>query len=173
MHNSYFFNFKNKYITMRKRILLTIATMLLTAGNITANAADSIILWRANGEKITINIGERPKLTFVKGEVIITTAKGSVAYPAQELQRCTYESTADGIEGTTASKMPTLTMDGNSVTITGLPSASQVAVYSVNGLQLGLMQANSSGKATVSTTSMQEGVYIIKTAAGNFKIRKP
>lgn len=166
--------FKSKqYITMRKRILQTIAIMLLTAGNITANAADSIILWRTNGEKITINIGERPKITFGNGEVTITTANGSVAYPAGELQRCTYESITDGIEGMEVTKTPSLAMDGNGVTVTGLPAASQVAVYSVNGLLLSSMQADNSGKATVCTTTMPEGVYIVKTTVGNFKIRKP
>lgn len=158
---------------MRKRILQAVLIMLLTAGSTVATAADSIILWRANGEKITITIGEHPKITFGNGDVIITTVNGEVAYPANELVRCTCESTADGIESVRAGSVPSLAFDGVDVIITGLPEASSVTVYSVAGREQCSVQADGNGRACVPMASMEAGIYIFKTKTGNFKIRKP
>lgn len=157
---------------MKKLSILTIVLLLLTAGIVTAKATDSIILWRSNGEKITINFSERPKLTFGKGEIKITTNNHEVAYPAEEVLRCTYESTSSNIEHINAGTTPTLSFAGNNVIISGLSAASPVAVYNTAGQMLCSQQADSSGKTQVDITSLPSGVYIIKTSVGNFKIRK-
>ena len=53
-----------------------------------------------------------------------------------------------------------------------LPADSPIDVYNLNGILVQQIKTNDDGKAQVDIISQQNGVYIIRSKAGVFKILK-
>ena len=104
-------------------------------------------------------MSEKPVVTYKGDVLILTTESTTVEYPLADLQKFTFEETADAVESV---RMNQPTGDGT------------VRIYNVSGTLMRTIQPseNDGSDAKFSTQDLPAGIYIIKQGTQTYKIRK-
>ena len=79
-------------------------------------------VWKADGQVMTINLGEEPQTTYCNGILTITTSKTTITYPFNQVRKYTYvpeSSTSEG-DGVPDGINVVLTDNGESLSFKGL-----------------------------------------------------
>ena len=112
-------------------------------------------LHKASGEEVTILLKERPVVTFVSNDLVVTTQSNEVSYPSADIMKFTYEAVEySGVNGL-AQTGSLISFLGDELQVAHLTPATEVAVYTLDG------------KCVATAT-----VYVVKTSSVTFKIRK-
>lgn len=155
-----------------KKLLTTAFIVLACATNSYADEFKQLILWKANGERVNISLEEYPRVTFTSDEVLITTHMNDLSFPANDVVRFTYGTSATDI-AITVDNQTSFSLTDNRLSISNIKSNSTVTVYQADGALITSQKTDKSGNVTINIESYQPGVYLVKTSSGNFKIRKP
>lgn len=156
-----------------KKLLTTAFIVLACATNSYADEFKQLILWKANGERVNISLEEYPRVTFTSDEVLITTHMNDLSFPANDVVRFTYGTSATDIANVTVDNQTSFSLTDNRLSISNIKSNSTVTVYQADGALITSQKTDKSGNVTINIESYQPGVYLVKTSSGNFKIRKP
>ena len=134
--------------------------------------ADDMLLqiWQADGQVVIINLNEEPVTTYSEGNLIITTTKGVISYPLENVVKYTYIS-ADGISSPEGMNTK-FSQDGETLIFSGLTQGTEIAVYSSAGLVMHKVKAGIQSKTTVSISDLPPGVYLVKVNSATYKITK-
>lgn len=155
-----------------KKLLTAALIVFACAANSYAEDFKQLILWKANGERVNISLEEYPRVTFTSDEVLITTHMNDFSFPAKDIVRFTYDTSTTGIENVTSDNQLSFSLIKNRLSISNTKSNSTIMVYQVDGVLMTSQKSDKSGNVIINMESYQPGVYIVKTASGNFKIRK-
>lgn len=149
------------------------AALLAVSSAVGAEGVNAVAFWKTDGQKVTVLFDEQPKVTFTADEMRVTTHMSELSFPAGEVVRLTHEwVTPDRIAAPAAGDVRFhLSEDG--LRMTALPARSVVEVYASDGKRSLTVSTDGSGNAVLDMRSLPSGVYVIRTSAGNFKIRKP
>lgn len=133
--------------------------------------AQSLVVWQKDGSCVLYTLDERPKTTFDKNVLIITTTKVRVEYPLEKVKRYTYDMT-NGINDANEQRGVTVRQTNDGVVLYHLAKGKWVAVYSTDGKRLLTCQSNGKQPTSLSLKSLPAGTYLIKTDSITYKILK-
>ena len=118
-----------------------------------------LVVHAKSGGEVSYALSEKPVVTYKGDVLILTTESTTVEYPLADLQKFTFEETADAVESV---RMNQPKGDGT------------VRIYNVSGTLVRTIQPSENGgsDARFSTQDLPAGIYIIKQGAQTYKIRK-
>ena len=156
-----------------RKILLTMALMLVACVTMRAQDVQRLVVWQKSGEKVYIDLAEQPETTFAGGNLVITTSTTTVRYPISNVLRYTYEGEMTAIETPDVKPGEIIFRQGaDQMTFDGLPEGVRLEVYSMDGKQL-FVETSQKGKTTVvSLANYPAGIYIVKSGDATYKILK-
>ncbi len=149
---------------MRKFIV--IAT-LLSAACLQTRADDYKYLTAAyNNTEESYELATVQKITFEDGNVVITTSKGVVALPEDQMEKMYFSATATAVES--------LATESQSLSYSnGLLHASGKALLYIYSSAGQLVQAaNVDGEMSISLRGLSEGVYVVSMGEETIKVLK-
>ena len=167
------FNLKLQQI-MKKKLLLTLFTMLLTAGQAWAQweqqkRVTQVVVWNADQTYTVYKCADQPTINMQDDQMVLTVNDTQVYYPANEVRKFTFD---DGsltpVERT--KKQATFDITQERIVVSDLGQGS-VNVYDANGRQMAAAKSEG-GQATVNISQLRRGVYVVKAGNTNFKFLK-
>ena len=156
---------------LRKTMLLPALLALASAAG--AEEVNAVAFWKTDGQKVTVLLDEQPKVTFTDEEMRVTTRTHEWAFPAGDVERFTYEWAAPTKIDAPGLREVCFHLSDGRLLLSALPANSPVEVYALDGKKQLDATAGEAGDATADMRPLPAGLYVIKTAVGNFKIRKP
>lgn len=150
--------------------LLIVAVMAMTMS--TALADETCLTLNFNdGRVIKFGFSDKPAMTFLNDDMVITTDEQEVSYPRTDLLNFTFtQGTTTGVKGVDAEGCFVNFTSRNSFTVAGVDSG-LIRVYSINGNCL--LSVAAAGNTTVSLAGLQSGVYVVEIPGMKpLKIRK-
>lgn len=146
--------------------------LLAFALSVVSKADDRVLqIWQADGNVINIKLDESPKTKYVEGDLVITTAKSSIAYPLEKVRKYTYATIADGI-AVPAVMVASFSNDGETLSFSGLKSGTTASLYNMSGQLLQKQTTGASGKLDISVSNQPAGIYLVKVNDVTYKITK-
>ena len=133
--------------------------------------SQTLVVWQKDGGKAYFHLDEQPRSTFSTENLIITTAKDSIAYPLSTIRRYTYEGGSLGINDVSHHGV-IISQRGSEIIVTGLPASKSAIVYSTDGKQLLAKQSNGTSSLVISLAKLPTGVYVIKADSVTYKFTK-
>ena len=116
-------------------MILSLALLLpmLAMGADDAVILNALRLHKASGEEVTILLKERPVVTFVSNDLVVTTQSNEVSYPSADIMKFTYEAVEySGVNGL-AQTGSLISFLGDELQVAHLAAATEVAVYTLDG----------------------------------------
>ena len=156
---------------MKKKILITLFLFALTMA---AGAQNAVVVYQMDGKVARFGFEEKPKVTYVNNELVLTTTKTTVQYPVYMLKKICFD--IDGIiEGVGELKQPDTKFgfrDGQLTIQDGEPG-SLVHIYNLGGMTIGQYRLDRQGNATIPMLGLGADLYVVKAKGFTFKFRKP
>lgn len=155
-------------------MILSLALLLpmLAMGADDAEILNALRLHKASGEEVTILLKERPVVTFVSNDLVVTTQSNEVSYPSADIMKFTYEAVEySGVNGL-AQTGSLISFLGDELQVAHLTSATEVAVYTLDGKCVATATTDAKGAASISLSGQPAAVYVVKTSSVTFKIHK-
>ena len=118
-----------------------------------------LVVHAKSGGEVSYALSEKPVVTYKGDVLILTTESTTVEYPLADLQKFTFEETADAVE---------------SVSMNQPKGDGTVRIYNVSGTLVRTIQPseNNGSDTKFSTQDLPAGIYIIKQGTQTYKIRK-
>lgn len=158
-----------------RKILATIllAVTATAAANAQGDMTEALEIRLTTGETATFVLDKQPKITFSAGNLVITSPTYTTEYPLASLQRYTFKQVpASQITPPHADGQPSVSQTDGQIILSDLPADATVTVYSIDGMAISSPTTATDGHATIDTSTLTSGVYIIKYGNKSLKIRK-
>lgn len=122
----------------------------------------------------TVILAEIPKITFDDIQMIVSTVDGNdIVYPLDKVESYYFSAVQSGIEDIVSEDgAPALRVRSGSLSVKNLLPGSSVTLYNVQGIVVAGNYAGNDGVATVDTSSLDAGVYIVNYGECSTKIVK-
>ena len=130
-------------------------------------------VWKADGQVMTINLGEEPHTTYCNGILTITTSRTTITYPLNQVRKYTYvveDGTGEG-DGVPDGINVALIDNGESLSFKGLKPGTEVQLLDASGKVVRNIRAAGNVLA-VSTSQLPVGFYFVKANGVTYKIMK-
>ena len=137
-----------------------------------AQSINDVVVWKKNGDSFICSLAEKPKITYENNYYTIKSSENKTEILFTDIWKVTfYKNESTKVQNELAEKS-SLSFKGDDVSVKGAKPNELVALYSVSGKLIAKERVNSFGDATLSLSSLPNGIYIIKTSFSNFKITK-
>lgn len=147
------------------KIWLTALTLLPAAA---LAETESVWLTDSSGQVTELRLADRPDVRFNGNEIVVTAGETVISFEGEGITFSFTNPKDDGVETVKiANSNVSISVNGDSVTISGLTPESSVQAYNVSGVRTGSATSTPDGTATLSLT---RGINIITTEAKTFKI---
>lgn len=122
----------------------------------------------------TVILSEMPKITFVDNQMIISTVSGNdVIYSLDKVESYYFSAMQSGIEDIVSEdKLPAFMIETDAVSVKNLMPGNRIVVYGVQGIAVAVGVAGNDGVATVDTSDLAAGMYIVNYGTRSTKIVK-
>lgn len=138
-----------------------------------------LFVWLTDGRYDRYSFGDKPKITYEDGEIVVCTHSGECRYSNEVVHKITLSDN----ESPDPIKVPEITMkemedkdsmtrDGDSVLMQGMTPGSLLHIYSLNGQLIRILTASEEGTISFTLSDLSAGVYILKTETITYKIIK-
>ena len=164
-------NLINRISNMRfKNLFRTFAvTLLLSAGTISAAAANYVKVTDKAGAATTFALSEKPTVTFTADKLVLKAGSQTVEYPLADMVTFEFADQPTGINTAGGEETHAVfSFSSSSVRGEGLKPGSRVEVYTVNGQLVSSARVSQSGSVEVPLNG-QTGVFIVKSSNKTFK----
>lgn len=132
----------------------------------------TLVILANDGTKVAYSLYDKPKITFTKTEMVISTLSVEVRYKLENMSKFSY----GGVELSSLTDIKTnnhpFKLDGESLLFPFLKSNSIVAIYNLNGNLIFNKITENEGQYTFPLSNLIKGVYIVKVNGINYKIIK-
>ena len=155
----------------RTRIVFLI---LLACFSVSSSYAQlqTLVIWLTHGEKVSYALTERPKTTFDRTSLQITTSTLEATYPLEKVEKYTYSDQATGIDETGDLAGPVVQQEGADYLFHHWPTGEMVRVYSVDGQLLDQYRVETDQLVRVKLSGYPTGVYVIQISETAYKVFK-
>ena len=131
-----------------------------------------LVVWFKDGTKVAFAMKEKPKITFIDSELVITT-KEDKHYSLENMAKFTYESLPDGIKNLlTDDPVPSFFINDETLLFPSLKAGSTVSLTSLNGTSIFKKTVRSDGEYAFPIANLQDGVYLVTVNGKTYKIVK-
>lgn len=153
-----------------KSKLLLLFLFVASASSIIANESANLVIWANDGTKMVYELSEEPKVFFTSEQLIVKTDEMEASYSLSEISRITYENAATDISNTVTNEP--LRFDGETLFITSSSEKINVCIYTLNGRLVQKYSMNTSDMSTISLSSYNAGIYIVRVNELIYRILK-
>lgn len=147
------------------------AVLVGLAVTVTAQAAVTTCLIVETNDGVTTNyaLSEQPVITYSDGNMLV----GTISYAITDVKNCRFsdaEPTTDAQESLASDVK--VSYEGGVYTISGLNGGVEVAVFSVSGNKVLSSKSSAEGVAVIDSSSLPQGIYVVKGEGVSFKTIK-
>lgn len=153
-----------------KSKLLLLFLFVASASSIIANESANLVIWANDGTKMVYELSEEPKVFFISEQLIVKTDEMEASYSLSEISRITYENAVTDISNTVTNEP--LRFDGETLFITSSSEKIDVYIYTLNGRLVQKYSMNTSDMSTISLSSYNAGIYIVRVNELIYRILK-
>lgn len=154
-----------------KKIFLLLLLPLSCMVSVANEPLNTLVVWAKDGTKVAYSLNGKPKVTFTKTDLVITTNDVEVNYSLENMLRFTYGNTETGITNLQTGES-SFRIDGESLLFPSLKANSTVTVYSVKGVLIFKKTVNQSGEYSFPIGNLSSGVYMVNVNGLTYKIVK-
>lgn len=156
---------------MRRFYLLMCFLLLMGVRSMSASDFNAIQVYLAEDQTAVFLFDDTPVVTFDSIDVEITTAKEKVVYEAKDFVKYVFFKVEDtGVKDVKGGLVVKFSQDA--VEVSGAAPQTLVYLYGVDGQQVASAKTDALGAASLATSSLAPGAYIVKTQSQTFKFMK-
>ncbi len=129
-----------------------------------------------NGETFSFQLSERPKLTFIDGNLVVKTSDFDLVeskYIASDIRKIWFYEykVPTEISGLKRDEIRISYVDGQILNISGLVKQPFFSVYSISGSKVTPKMGYSDGILTMDFSELPKAIYVLKINETKFKIK--
>lgn len=130
-----------------------------------------------DGKKVSFAFAEKPVLALNESDLAIRVGGiQRVSYAYTDVQRVLIDNdVVSEVDDAVVSKTQhaVFTLSDNSLSISGLTTNEQIAIYTSDGKLVINGQTDAEGKASITLSSLHQGIYVVRTQSGiSYKLFK-
>lgn len=130
-----------------------------------------VVVDMKSGKKMILSLGDKPLLTFGTDSVNISAGETSAHLHAADISRVSFQNISTAIERIAGKGQSLKNIDGL-IVAEGLKRGSALNLYDAAGALISSARAGKSGRATLDTSSLTAGVYLIQAGETTIKLVK-
>ena len=135
------------------------------------------VVWLHDGARISFPLAEHPVLTYVDGDIVVTTSQEQLTYAHVDVRKFTlsdedisYEGEATGIAATDCEAQ--WQRQGDVMQFSSCTPGERVAIYNATGQVVAQYVISADGTLQIPLSQFGEGMYIVKTESITYKFMK-
>ena len=154
---------------MKKTFSLLLALFAFSLSVFAGNPGVTFLL--RSGLKVSFSFAEKPVVALSDANLSVSVGGVErVSYAYAEVQRVVVVddvvSAIDNVVANDKSQHVVFAVSANALNVSGLAANESIALYATDGkLMLG-EKANAEGKAAMNLSSLQQGIYVVRTQSG-------
>ena len=131
-----------------------------------------------NGQKVSFAFAEKPVIALSDANLSVSVrGVERVSYAYADVQRVVVESDVvnaiNDVVGDSKSQHVVFNLSAGTLVVDGLSANEQISIYATDGKLALSEKVNAEGKASVSLSSLQQGIYVVRTQSGiSYKLFK-
>ena len=137
-----------------------------------------VIFLLRSGKKVSFTFAEKPVITLSDTNLSVSVCGVEcVNYSYADVQSVVVAddvvSAVDNVVGNDKSQHVVFSYSASTLNVSGLAANESIALYATDGKLMLSEKANADGKATMSLSSLQQGIYVVRTQSGiSYKLFK-
>lgn len=152
--------------------LIALLAMLFLPGGLSAATGELLVLKLADQSVSKFELASSPVVTYSGNDIIVTCGEEVFQTSMANIETVKFEKdSSTGIERITTTEPRAAFTFGNA-SFEGMQAGATVTVYTLDGKVVAAAKADGEGRASISMSGLQRGVYIIRTPNKSFKIKK-
>lgn len=149
-----------------------VASLVLLGCCAGLSAQNAVAVHQKDGTVATFAFSEKPVVTYMGNDLVLTTAATSVSYPIYLLQKIDFDVVWDDLADVKSPNVQFSFRDDELI-VTGGEPGSLVAVHTVGGMKVGQCRLDANGRAAVSVRSFGKDSYVVTNKCFTFKFQRP
>lgn len=161
---------------MKKTFSLLLALFAFSLSVFAGNPGVTFLL--RSGQKVSFSFAEKP-VVALNDDYLSVSVGGveRVSYAYAEVQRVVVVddivSAIDNVVANDKSQHVVFSLSANVLNVSGLAANESMALYATDGKLMLSEKANAEGKAAMNLSSLQQGIYVVRTQSGiSYKLFK-
>lgn len=154
---------------MKKTFSLLLALFAFSLSVFAGNPGVTFLL--RSGQKVSFSFAEKPVVALSDANLSVSVGGVErVSYAYAEVQRVVVVddvvSAIDNVVANDKSQHIVFSFSANVLNVSGLAANESIALYATDGKLMLSEKANTEGKAAISLSSLQQGIYVVRTQSG-------
>ena len=161
---------------MKKTFSLLLALFAFSLSVFAGNPGVTFLL--RSGQKVSFSFAEKP-VVALSDDYLSVSVRGveRVSYAYADVQRVVVVddvvSAIDNVLANDKSQHVVFSLSANVLNVSGLAANESMALYATDGKLMLSEKANAEGKAAMNLSSLQQGIYVVRTQSGiSYKLFK-
>lgn len=137
-----------------------------------------VIFLLRSGKKVSFTFAEKPVITLSDTNLSVSVCGVEcVNYSYADVQSVVVAddvvSAVDNVVGNDKSQHVVFSYSASTLNVSGLPANESIALYTIDGKLMLRERADADGKAAMNLSSLQQGIYVVRTQSGiSYKLFK-
>lgn len=154
---------------MKKTFTLLLALFAFSLSVYAGNPGVTFLL--RSGQKVSFSFAEKPVVALSDANLSVSVGGVErVSYAYAEVQRVVVVddvvSAIDNVLANDKSQHIVFSVSANAFNVSGLAANESIALYATDGKLMLSEKANAEGKAAMNLSSLQQGIYVVRTQSG-------
>lgn len=161
---------------MKKPFTILLALFAFSLSMFAGNPGVTFLL--RSGEKVSFSFAEKPVIALSDANLSVSVCGVErVSYAYADVQRVVVVddivSAIDNVVANDKSQHVVFSFSASTLNISGLAANESIALYATDGKLMLSDKANAEGKAAMNLSSLQQGIYVVRTQSGiSYKLFK-
>jgi hypothetical protein len=151
-----------------KEFIIAMLLSVLPCGVCFADGARFLVVNSKDGTKTTFALADKPKVSFVDGELSIVSNSKKFAMNIADVKNYTFEEESTGIGKVI--KNGNTKFENGYVVFSGLTVGSKVSAYTQEGRLIKECTANENGTAFIDLSILPKGIIILHSGKTDIKV---
>ena len=161
---------------MKKSFTMLLALFAFSLSMFAGNPGVTFLL--RNGEKVSFSFAEKPVIALSDDNLSVSVCGVEcVSYAYADVQRVVVAddvvSAIDNVVANDKRQHVVFSFSASTLNVSGLAANESIALYATDGKLMLSEKANAEGKAAMNLSSLQQGIYVVRTQNGiSYKLFK-
>ena len=161
---------------MKKTFTMLLALFAFSLSMFAGNPGVTFLLH--SGEKVSFSFAEKPVIALSDANLSVSVCGVErVSYAYADVQRVVVVddivSAIDNVVANDKSQHIIFSFSASTLNVSGLAANESIALYATDGKLMLSDKANAEGKAAMNLSSLQQGIYVVRTQSGiSYKLFK-
>lgn len=161
---------------MKKTFTMLLALFAFSLSMFAGNPGVTFLL--RSGKKVSFTFAEKPVIALSDANLSVSVCGVErVSYAYADVQRMVVVddivSAIDNVVANDKRQHVVFSFSASTLNVSGLPANESIALYATDGKLMLSDKANAEGKAAMNLSSLQQGIYVVRTQSGiSYKLFK-